>query len=261
MKKYIVIFFAMLLMLCAVLPCFAEKPAVKVDFPVIRMEQQIQEYRTPQGQVCIVTDYSRVIVENAEVFPDLAKGLEEQHNKKWASRLAVEARDSYENAVELKKYRPEDYMHFLLEERIWQRYLNQNILSLYVEFYQSRMGAHPVIDVLSFNFEPSTGRLLTLSDVLAPGQRETFMNKAVNHALEKFQKDSGLNLYDNYLVTLKSIFAKDAAGETPLAWTRDEDGITLYFSPDTLAPRVIGPVEGFVPFKGNEKLFNKKYFK
>jgi hypothetical protein len=35
----------------------------------------------------------------------------------------------------------------------------------------------------------------------------------------------------------------------------------MYFPPDTLAPAVVGAVEAFVPFKGNEKLFNKKYLK
>ena len=55
MRKIVVSLVAALLMLCAALPCFAEKPADVL--PEIRMEQQKQEYRTPQGQVCIVTDY------------------------------------------------------------------------------------------------------------------------------------------------------------------------------------------------------------
>ena len=78
MKKFAVSLVATLLMLCAALPCFAETPAEVL--PEIRMEQQKQEYRTPQGQVCIVTDYSRLIVENADAFPALAKKLEQVHN-------------------------------------------------------------------------------------------------------------------------------------------------------------------------------------
>jgi hypothetical protein len=35
----------------------------------------------------------------------------------------------------------------------------------------------------------------------------------------------------------------------------------MCFPPETIAHRVMGPVEAFVPFKGNEKLFNKKYLK
>ena len=35
----------------------------------------------------------------------------------------------------------------------------------------------------------------------------------------------------------------------------------MIFPPDTLGPAVMGPVEAFIPFKGNEKLFNEKYLK
>ena len=117
MKKFAVSFIATLLMLCAALPCFAETPADVL--PEIRMEQQKKEHRTPQGQVCIVTDYSRLIVENADAFPALAKKLEQVHNREWNYRMEDEAREDYKDAVELKKHRPEDYMHYLLEERVW----------------------------------------------------------------------------------------------------------------------------------------------
>ena len=98
MKKYAVNLVAMLFMLCAALPCFADA-AWTEDVPRLRMEQQKQEYRTPQGQVCIVTDYTRLIVENAEAFPALAKKLEEVHNREWALIMKSEAETGYEDAV------------------------------------------------------------------------------------------------------------------------------------------------------------------
>ena len=66
------------------------------------MEQQKQEYKTPQGQVCIVTDYTRLIVENADAFPALSKRLEEIHNREWNYRMTDEAREDYKDAVEMK---------------------------------------------------------------------------------------------------------------------------------------------------------------
>ena len=133
MKKIIITLITTFLMLSAALPCFAESPAAGV-LPSIKMEQQKKEYRTPQGQVCIVTDYTRLVVENADEFPALAKKLEQGHNREWSYRMTDEAKEDYKDAVELKMHRPEDYMYFLLEERIWQRYLDRNSLSLYVEY-------------------------------------------------------------------------------------------------------------------------------
>ena len=259
MKKIVVNLVAMLLLLCAALPGFAGAPAEVL--PELRMEQQKKEYRTPQGQVCIVTDYSRVIVENAEAFPALAKKLEQVHNTEWNYRMEDEAREGYKDAVELKKYRPEEYMHFLLEERIWQKYLDRNILSLYVEYYQNRGGARPNIDLFTYNLDPVTGDFITMDDVLAPGKRNEFREKYVKPALEKFKEERQLFYYDNYKTVVDDLFRRDYAGEPPLTWTWGYDGITMYFPPDTLGPAVIGPVEAFVPFKGNEKLFNKKFLK
>ena len=261
MKRFMITLFTMVLTFCAAAFCYAETPAAKEDLPVIRMEQQKQEYKTPQGQVCIVTDYSRVIVENADAFSALAKKLEQVHNTEWKYRMEDEAREGYNGAVELKKYRPEDYMYYLLEERIWQKYLDRNILSLYVEYYQSRGGTHPNIDIFTYNFDPVTGDFITLDDVLASGKRDEFRQKALMTALEKWQKERQLFFYNNYGAIVEDLFRRDYAGEPPLTWTWGDEGITMYFSPDTLAHRALGPVEAFVPFKGNEKLFNKKYLR
>ena len=92
MKKIIITLIAMFLMLSAALPCFAETSAAGV-LPSIKMEPQKKEYRTPQGQVCIVTDYTRLIVENADEFPALAKKLELVHNQEWSYRMTDEAKE------------------------------------------------------------------------------------------------------------------------------------------------------------------------
>ena len=260
MKKIIITLITTFLMLSAALPCFAEPPAAGV-LPSIKMEQQKKEYRTPQGQVCIVTDYTRLVVENADEFPALAKKLEQVHNQEWSYRMADEAKEDYKDAVELKMHRPEDYMYFLLEERIWQRYLDRNILSLYVEYYQSRGGAHPNTDIFTYNFDPVTGNFITMDDALAPGKRNEFRDKYVKPALEKAKKERQLFYYDNYKAVVDNLFQRDYAGEPPLKWTWGTEGITMIFPADTLGPAVMGPVEAFIPFKGNEKLFNEKYLK
>ena len=259
MKKLMITLVAMLLMICSAVPCFAESSAEIL--PEIRMEQQKKEYRTPQGQVCIVTDYTRLIVENADRFPALAKKLEQVHNTEWKYRMEDDARTGFNDAVELKKHRPEDYMHFLLEERIWQKYLDRNILSLYVEFYQNRGGTRPDIEISSYNLDPVTGEFITLDDVLAPGKRNEFRENYVKPALEIIKNDRQLFYYDNYKSIVDELFRLDYAGEPPLTWTWGNEGITMYWAPGILGPAVIGPVEAFVPLKGNETLFNKRFLK
>ena len=260
MKRFMITLFTMVLAFCGMRACVAEA-APAGDLPRIRMEQQKQEYKTPQGQVCIVTDYTRLIVENADAFPALSKRLEEIHNREWNYRMTDEAREDYKDAVEMKKYRPEDYMFFLLEERIWQKHLDRNILSLYVEYYQSRGGAHPNIDIFTYNFDPVTGDFITMDGALAPGKRDEFRDKYVKPALEKVKKERQLFYFDNYKTVVDDLFQRDYAGEPPLTWTWGDEGITMIFPPGALGPAVMGPVEAFVPFKGNEKLFNEKYLK
>ena len=66
---------------------------------------------------------------------------------------------------------------------------------------------------------------------------------------------------ENYKTVVDDLFRRDYAGEPPLTWTWGYEGITMIFPPETLGPAVMGPVEAFIPFKGNEALFNKKLLK
>ena len=256
MKKFVAALLTLAVMVCTASFCFAE-----AQLPSVKMEQLKKEYRTPQGQVCIVTDYTRLIVENADAFPALAQKLEQVHNKEWNYRMEDEAKEDYNDAVELKKHRPEEYMHFLLEERVWQKYLDRNILSLYVEFYQSRGGAHPNIDIFTYNFDPVTGNFITMDGALALGKRGEFRDYYVKPALEKAKKERQLFYYDNYRAVVDELFQRDYAGEPPLTWYWGDEGITMVFPAGTLGPAVMGPVEAFIPFKGNETLFNQKLLK
>ena len=100
-----------------------------------------------------------------------------------------------------------------------------------------------------------------MDDALAPGKRNEFRDKYVKPALEKVKKERQLFYYDNYKTVVDNLFQRDYAGEPPLTWTWGTEGITMIFPADTLGPAVMGPVEAFIPFKGNEKLFNEKYLK
>ena len=106
-----------------------------------------------------------------------------------------------------------------------------------------------------------TGNFITMDDALAPGKRAEFRDMYVKPALEKVKKERGLFYYDNYKTVVDDLFRRDYAGEPPLRWTWGYEGITMIFPPETLGPAVMGPVEAFIPFKGNETLFNKKYMK
>ena len=86
-KKFVAALLTLAVMVCTASFCFAE-----AQLPSVKMEQQKKEYRTPQGQVCIVTDYTRLIVENADAFPALAQKLEQVHNKEWNYRMEDEAK-------------------------------------------------------------------------------------------------------------------------------------------------------------------------
>ncbi len=257
MKKFAVSLVAMLLMLCAALPCFAETPAGVL--PVIRMEQQKQEFRNEKGQVCIVTDYNRLLVKNREAFPALAEALEAKHNRVWQEKLAADLEASKPDALELKKYRPEDYMHFLLEERLTQIYSDLNVISFAGEFYQNRGGARPLVEFYGYNFNPVTGKLYVLDDALAPGQRNSFLQNAVKPELARINKEEGRYFYENYHAIVDDLFARDLRGEKPLQWVWNGSGVRLYFDPDVLAPGIAGVVEVFVPADRFRSMFNESF--
>lgn len=258
-RKILLSLFVLICTLGAASVCLADEGIPNTDLPSVLMQQQTEEFKNDKGQVCIRTEYNRLLVKNREAFPALAEALEEKHNRVWKEKLAADLEESKPDAIELKKNRPEDYMYFLLEERLWQKHADRNVISFYGEFYQNRGGARPDIEIYTYNFNPVTGKLYTLHDALAPRELANFVQNAVKPALQQYKEKNGLFFYDNYLTIVDELFAKDYQGEQPLNWVWGEAGMTLYFGPDVLAPRVIGPVEIAVPVKGFEHLFNEQF--
>ena len=259
MRKILLSLFVLVCTLCAASACLADEGVPNTDLPSVLMQQQTDEFKNDKGQVCIRTSYNRLLVKNREAFPALAGALEEKHNRVWKEKLAADLEESKPDAIELKQRRPEDYMYFLLEERLWQKHADRNVISFYGEFYQNRGGARPDIEVYTYNFNPVTGKLYTLNDALAPRELANFVQNAVKPALQQYKEKNGLFFYDNYLTIVDELFAKDYQGGQALNWVWGEAGMTLYFGPDVLAPRVIGPVEIAVPVKGFEHLFNEQF--
>ena len=259
MRKILLSLFVLICTLGAASVCLADEGVPNTDLPSVLMQQQTDEFKNDKGQVCIRTSYNRLLVKNREAFPALAEALEEKHNRVWKEKLAADLEESKPDAIELKQRRPEDYMYFLLEERLWQKHADRNVISFYGEFYQNRGGARPDIGIFTYNFNPATGKLYALNDALSPRELANFIENAVEPALKKYKEANGFPFYENYQTIVREMFAKDYQGGQPVSWVWGSEGMTLYFDPDTLAPRVIGSVEISVPVKEFAHLFNPQF--
>jgi len=261
MKRFIISLIVLTCSLGITSACLADASVDSHDIPVFLMDRQYKEYHTPLGKICIVTDFNRVLVKNAELYPALAKSLEVLHNQVWKEKLEADANDSMPYAIEFKKNRSEEYRYFLLEERLRQVYAGRNVVSFAGEFYQNLGGARPLIECCSYNFNPLTGRLYVLDDILKPGKRDCFLQQAVKPELDRINTTERRCFYDNYPTIVDTLFAKDARGEQFLNWTWNGKGVSLYFNPDVLAPGVAGIVEVTVPAERFEQMFQEQFLK
>lgn len=113
-------------------------------------------------------------------------------------------------------------------------------------------GAHPNYFVGGENFDPKTGRKLSLEDVVTDYEKMYEYTK--RYLGETMDLDE---LFPNYEETLDGYFHE--SGHSPLQWVLDAEGLKILFSPYDLGPYAMGSIEVEIPYNDAEGLIREEY--
>ncbi len=148
-------------------------------------------------------------------------------------------------------------MYYSLQNKVVVKRADDKILSYLREDYSYTGGAHPNTAYVSYNYDPETGKELTLQDVVT--DYDGLYEKVVEALQKVYEDNDGNVLFTDYRDTVKSMFygteSTDAGTEDmsypagTLNWVMTKDGIAVIFNQYDIAPYAAGQIAAEIPFE------------
>ena len=188
--------------------------------------------------------------ETAEDYPELSAAIRENISAR-RTKLYEYFEELIPAAEEFYPIFYEGFAEFESKEEAMVRRADSNVLSVLYCGHKYEGGAHGYTYYFGENYDPKTGELLKLEDVVL--DLESFPSIVQEYLFRYwepvyFYEDMDLN--EHFKEYRDSI-----------AWTLDYNGITVYFNPYDIAPYASGIQVVTVPFADHPELFAESYTK
>ena len=148
-----------------------------------------------------------------------------------------------------KKFAWYDY-HYIIKTEAASGHKGVTVYHVYLDYYEG--GAHGINQHLVMNFEPVTGRTLSLDDIFAPGY-EHLLNTILLKALR--EKTGAKNLEalheQGYLYSMDMFPSEN--------FTLDEETITFIYNPYEIAPYDKGSIELTIAYSALESILKNSF--
>ena len=124
-------------------------------------------------------------------------------------------------------------------------------MTYFIDTYNFQGGAHGLNQLLTLNFDKTTGKTLTLEDVLVPGYKVK-LNNLLQKALLKKANCKDINeLHDKgYLFSMEMYPSNN--------YVLGKEGITFIYNPYEIAPYELGRIELTISYDDMENLMKKE---
>lgn len=119
-----------------------------------------------------------------------------------------------------------------------------------IDYYEG--GAHGINQLITFNFDIATGKLMTLSDIFVPGY-ESQLNSALMKALKS---KTGLNSL-NELKDAGYLYSMDMFPSEN--FILNEETITFVYNPYEIAPYAMGSVELIITYSEVSQILSPEF--
>ena len=183
--------------------------------------------------------------EEAAKYPDLSKSLEE-YNSMRKDKIMSDFEAWRPEALVMYEDMPEYFNGFFEKYDLLLARADSRVLSFFEPVSMYTGGAHGSYGREGWNYDTASGKLLTLSDI-SPDPAKLL--KRVRDLVKEKYPD--LSFMDDNFFTVEH--------EADYSYVLTNEGLDFYIGPYMLASYAEGAQNVFVPYKGNEDLFNEKY--
>lgn len=206
-------------------PSSGEADVTIINYPVV---SYVDEVEKANGH------YSQIILSDslASKYPKLKAAIDDQ-NSFWKADCEESVASSAQWAVEMEASSP-----YCVASGADVVRVDDRMFSIWASYYYDQGGAHPNHYDDSINIDPATGRIYTISDVIA--DTDGFA-QAVRDEMTKEYPDS-IEGIDEYHYGDGDVF-QEKYDEDTYTWFLTDEGLTLYFSPYEIDAYAAGDYE------------------
>lgn len=140
--------------------------------------------------------------------------------------------------------------HYLIEATTQQGTANTLSYLATVDYYEG--GAHGINQLITFNFDNTTGKLITLADVFAPG----YESQLKSTLLKALKSKTGLNSM-NELKDAGYLYSMDMFPSEN--FILNEETITFVYNPYEIAPYALGSIELVITYSEVSQILNSSF--
>lgn len=229
-----------------------EEVQQKANFPKITIVKEETTYEsTDQKYHVLYYCVESALIEEKE-HPELSNGISEyfKENQESLKRIADEyAVESEEIQKDLDEYEREGYLYTLTQE-ISQYRSDDKVLSLELNRFDFRGGAHGSYMFNGATFDTKTGKELLLTDIIK--DQEGFKKTAVDYIIKSVETSVGEELFPEYKETIESTLEN-------VQWVLSDYGLKIYYQEYEIAPYTAGVITVELPYSFIQEYMNTAY--
>ena len=140
--------------------------------------------------------------------------------------------------------------HYIIDATTQQGTANTISYLATIDYYEG--GAHGINQLITFNFDIATGKVITLADVFAPG----YESQLKNSLLKALKSKTGLNSMNElkeagYLYSME-MFASEN-------FILNDETITFVYNPYEIAPYAVGSIELVITYSEVSQILNPSF--
>ena len=183
--------------------------------------------------------------EEAGKYPDLKMSLDE-YNSMRRDKVMSDFEAWRTEALIMYEDMPEYFSGFFERFELVPARADTRVLSFFESISTYTGGAHGGYGREGWNYDTSTGKLLTLEDISPDPSK--LLDCVRDLVKEKYPS---LSFMDENFFTIEH--------EKDFSYVLTNEGLDFYVGPYMLASYAEGPQNVLIPYRGNEELFNEKY--
>ena len=199
----------------------------------------------------IIQGHSATLRILSEGYDKLENTFQEFNETNWQEVQEI-YQEYYQQAMD--QYNSQGFSEYDISRKINLLRADNKIVSFTSNEESYLGGAHGSYFVKGMNFNPVTGDLLSLKEVV------TDYDQTYEYTKEYLQREVDEEaFFPDYLDSLEQMFYGEEWQSDQLSWSLDSQELTLYFNQYVLGPYSSGMFVVEIPFDGDKKLVKEDY--
>lgn len=199
----------------------------------------------------IITADSSTVYILDDGYEALKETLKQYNEEQWQEVYTM----YMEHREWAKEEAPDDDQEYYISRKIDLTRADTRVLSFTNTEVGYVGGAHGSYYEAGETFDPETGKMLELTDVVT--DYDALYEYVKKSLTETYEKEMFFEEYEDWLYDM--FYEPDSAMASPLEWNLNREGIRFRFNPYVIGPWAAGTFYVDIPYEGNEDLIREDY--